>query len=209
MALPCCLRSLELADSVEPRIPNRPPTPRPYHADDPVTNRRRPPATPRPVVRDRINLVARSLELTDAEHQFLPTLVSLLPTPRSIKKLANLYRLLRISVHHELDEFIGTDEAWLLPSRFNPPRHNDRRPWTSQDAAHRSTRVPRERRNHRGHAPSWRMHRRQLGWPEQPSDKGNRCVPEMGASNRPVRVRDLRTIRTEHRPLHSNHRPSI
>jgi hypothetical protein len=39
---------------------------------------------------------------------FLPRLATLLPTPRSIKKLSNLYRLLRISVPaDQLDAFLG------------------------------------------------------------------------------------------------------
>jgi hypothetical protein len=49
-----------------------------------------------------------SLRLRQAEVDFLPRLATLLPTPRSIKKLSNLYRLLRISVPaHQLDAFLG------------------------------------------------------------------------------------------------------
>jgi WD40 repeat protein len=49
-----------------------------------------------------------SLRLRQAEVDFLPRLATLLPTPRSIKKLSNLYRLLRISVPaDQLDAFLG------------------------------------------------------------------------------------------------------
>ena len=39
----------------------------------------------------------KSLRLSHAEVEFLPRLAGLLPTPRAIKKLSNLYRLLRIA----------------------------------------------------------------------------------------------------------------
>ncbi|MCC8246718.1 P-loop NTPase fold protein [Saccharothrix luteola] len=56
------------------------------------------------------DLSSQTLTLTTAEHTFLPTLHPLLPTPRAIKKFANLYRLLRITVHEELAGFLGDDE---------------------------------------------------------------------------------------------------
>jgi hypothetical protein len=64
---------------------------------------------PRPAAAgNRIDLLAQPLELSEPEHDFLPRLSPLLPTPRAMKKLVNLYRLLRISVHNQLDTFIGT-----------------------------------------------------------------------------------------------------
>jgi WD40 repeat protein/ABC-type dipeptide/oligopeptide/nickel transport system ATPase component len=48
---------------------------------------------------------ATNLYISQAEADFLPLLADLLPTPRAMKKLANLYRLLRIAV-----------PAWQLPS---------------------------------------------------------------------------------------------
>lgn len=53
-------------------------------------------------------LTTEGLRLRQAEADFLPQLAVLLNTPRSIKKLANLYRLLRIGVPDtELEDFIG------------------------------------------------------------------------------------------------------
>ena len=52
------------------------------------------------------------LELEHQERTFIPLLASLIPTPRGAKKLANLYRLLRISVdEEEADNFVGTPEG--------------------------------------------------------------------------------------------------
>jgi hypothetical protein len=46
------------------------------------------------------------------EQDFLARLTALLPTPRAVKKLANLYRLLQLSVpENSLDLFVGSDEA--------------------------------------------------------------------------------------------------
>ncbi|MGH3568259.1 MAG: P-loop NTPase fold protein [Pseudonocardia sp.] len=47
------------------------------------------------------------LRLSAAERGFLPRLGPLLPTPRSAKRLVNLYRLLRIGVQDELPAFVG------------------------------------------------------------------------------------------------------
>ncbi len=69
-----------------------------------------------PTVRRRrpvsIDLTDRALRLRSAEHDFLPHLASLLPTPRAIKKLTNLYRLLRIAVaDDQIDEFVGNSDG--------------------------------------------------------------------------------------------------
>ncbi|HEU5476108.1 MAG TPA: P-loop NTPase fold protein [Actinophytocola sp.] len=53
---------------------------------------------------------AEGLRLRPVEREFLERLTPLLPTPRAIKKLVNLYRLLRLGIpEHRLDEFIGGD----------------------------------------------------------------------------------------------------
>jgi hypothetical protein len=55
-----------------------------------------------------IDLTGRSLRLRSTEREFLPLLAPLLPTPRAIKKLTNLYRLVRISVPEDkIDDFVG------------------------------------------------------------------------------------------------------
>ncbi|GLZ43358.1 P-loop NTPase fold protein [Actinokineospora sp. NBRC 105648] len=61
--------------------------------------------------RSQHDLSELTLSLTEAEYDFLPGLRVLLPTPRAMKKLANLYRLLRISVHDRLDDFVGTGDT--------------------------------------------------------------------------------------------------
>jgi hypothetical protein len=51
-----------------------------------------------------------ALRLRSREREFLALLTPLLPTPRAIKKLVNLYRLLRLGIpERQLDEFIGTE----------------------------------------------------------------------------------------------------
>ena len=86
-----------------------------------------------PTVRRRrpssIDLTGRALRLRSAEYNFLPYLAPLLPTPRAIKKLTNLYRLLRISVvDDQLDDFVGDKDggpyqsaALLLASVISAP----------------------------------------------------------------------------------------
>jgi hypothetical protein len=49
------------------------------------------------------------LYLTPAEHRFVPTLHPLLPTPRAIKKMANFYRLLRITTDDRLSAFLDEE----------------------------------------------------------------------------------------------------
>jgi hypothetical protein len=52
-------------------------------------------------------LTAAGLGVTAAEREFLGRLTSLLTTPRTIKKLTNLYRLLRLSIPSgELSDFL-------------------------------------------------------------------------------------------------------
>lgn len=77
------------------------------------------PAAPSPVVQPSIvdkpmvspapaSAVAEGLRVSAAEREFLGRLTPLLTTPRAIKKLTNLYRLLRLSVpHDELPAFLG------------------------------------------------------------------------------------------------------
>jgi hypothetical protein len=57
-----------------------------------------------------LDLSERALALTPSERAFIPTLRTLLATPRAMKKLTNLYRLLRIGVHDRAD-FVGTADA--------------------------------------------------------------------------------------------------
>jgi hypothetical protein len=52
------------------------------------------------------------LRIRSAEQDFLAKLTAFLPTPRAVKKLANLYRLLRLSVQEGgIDKFIGNNES--------------------------------------------------------------------------------------------------
>lgn len=56
------------------------------------------------------NLNAELLRVRPVEQDFLARLTAILPTPRAVKKLANLYQLLRLSVPEgSLDEFIGNE----------------------------------------------------------------------------------------------------
>ena len=68
-----------------------------------------------PVVRRRpsnIDLTHRALRLSPAEYHFLPYLAPLLTTPRAVKKLNNLYRLLRIAIpEDQREEFLGNDQG--------------------------------------------------------------------------------------------------
>jgi hypothetical protein len=74
------------------------------------------------------------LRVRPAEQDFLARLTAILRTPRAVKKLANLYRLLRLSVpESSLDEFIGNDEtggpyqaAALLLATLVAEPHNTR-----------------------------------------------------------------------------------
>ncbi|MDQ3154681.1 MAG: P-loop NTPase fold protein, partial [Actinomycetota bacterium] len=72
-------------------------------SEAPTVRRRRP---------SSIDLTDRGLRLRSAEYDFLPHLAPLLLTPRAIKKLTNLYRLLRISVaDDQLDDFVGDEDG--------------------------------------------------------------------------------------------------
>ncbi len=58
---------------------------------------------------EAIPAMARHLQLTAQELDFIPRLGEFLPTPRSAKKMINIYRLIRIGVaEHERDAFVGT-----------------------------------------------------------------------------------------------------
>ncbi|WP_433455540.1 P-loop NTPase fold protein [Streptomyces sp. CA-142005] len=55
-----------------------------------------------------------TLQLHDAESDFMALLGALLPTPRAAKKLVNLYRLIRISIPAgDLDTFVATEHRAL------------------------------------------------------------------------------------------------
>jgi hypothetical protein len=52
------------------------------------------------------------LRIRPEEQDFLARLTAFLSTPRAVKKLANLYRLLRLSVSEtRIDDFVGTNET--------------------------------------------------------------------------------------------------
>lgn len=58
------------------------------------------------------DLQPEGLRLSAAEREFLPRLGPLLPTPRSAKRLVNLYRLLRIGIPEtELPAFVGGEDG--------------------------------------------------------------------------------------------------
>jgi hypothetical protein len=65
-----------------------------------------------------------------AEQEVITRITPLLPTPRALKKLADLYRLLRLSIPPEqLDSFLGDDHggpyqaaALLLAALVGAPR---------------------------------------------------------------------------------------
>jgi hypothetical protein len=82
-----------------------------------------PPVQAQPVVqppevvhRPVVDLNPEGLRLRAVEREFLGRLTPLLPTPRAIKKLVNLYRLLRLGVpENQLDEFVdGSYQAAAL-----------------------------------------------------------------------------------------------
>jgi hypothetical protein len=89
------------------------------------------PAAVSAVVRPPGPVTVEGLRLRPIELDFLPHLAPLLPTPRAIKKLTNLYRLLRISITEDrLDEFIGDESggpyqaaALLLAILISEPGH--------------------------------------------------------------------------------------
>jgi hypothetical protein len=62
---------------------------------------------PVPIPEPTPTLTIEGLRVTAAERDFLSRLTPLLATPRAIKKLTNLYRLLRLSVHRDaLSDFL-------------------------------------------------------------------------------------------------------
>jgi WD40 repeat protein len=77
-----------------------------------------------------VDLNPEGLRVRQREQDFLARLTPLLPTPRAVKKLTNLYRLVRLSVPSgQLDEFIGDREdgpyqaaALLLAALVGAPR---------------------------------------------------------------------------------------
>jgi hypothetical protein len=82
------------------------------------------------VVGRAVELNPEGLRLRSVEREFLERLTPLLGTPRAIKKLVNLYRLLRLGVGADrLDEFIGGEQggpyqaaALLLAALVGAPR---------------------------------------------------------------------------------------
>ncbi|MEU0788485.1 P-loop NTPase fold protein [Amycolatopsis sp. NPDC005961] len=92
---------------------------------DPVQFQNRP--RRRPANYSPSDLAPEGMKLQPFEQDFLANLVSLLPTPRAVKKLANLYRLIRLSVAPEqLDMFLIRQEfhaaALLLAALVSDPR---------------------------------------------------------------------------------------
>ncbi|WP_410645381.1 P-loop NTPase fold protein [Amycolatopsis sp. lyj-346] len=73
-----------------------------------------------------IDLAGEGLSIRSFEQDFLAEVAVLLPTPRAVKKLANLYRLVRLSVPEErLEKFLGDAEyqaaALLLATLVGDP----------------------------------------------------------------------------------------
>lgn len=67
---------------------------------------------------EKVDLLPESLKLTKNELNFIEKLAPMVPTPRSAKRLLNIYRLIRASVGaHELARFMGKDES---PPDFEP-----------------------------------------------------------------------------------------
>jgi len=77
---------------------------------------------PQPVA----ELNSEGLRVRQSEQDFLARLAPLLPTPRAVKKLANLYRLVRLSIRPgQLDDFLGGPyqaAALLLATLVGDPR---------------------------------------------------------------------------------------
>lgn len=113
-----------------PRTKSAPPAPQPA-GKTPVPQQVQTPAPVNLVPRPTVDLNPEGLRLRPAEGDFLARLTPLLSTPRSIKKLVNLYRLLRLGIAEDrLDEFIGTDQggpyqaaALLLAAMVGAPHH--------------------------------------------------------------------------------------
>lgn len=99
--------TMKITTAQFPGIGDAPPT------EVPVINFQRPAgdvvlrSAPQPA-----NLNPEGLRLRGAEREFLERLTPLLDTPRSVKKLVNLYRLLRLGVGEDrLDAFIGGEQG--------------------------------------------------------------------------------------------------
>jgi WD40 repeat protein len=110
------LRSLLPPEEEPLPVPvTRPATPTPEVPDRPVTEAPESPvAQPiQPVyVARTVDLSPPGLQLRAPEREFLARLTPLLSTPRAVKKLVNLYRLLRLGVPEgQLNEFVGTEEG--------------------------------------------------------------------------------------------------
>ncbi|MBE1494140.1 WD40 repeat protein [Amycolatopsis lexingtonensis] len=76
---------------------------------------------------DEVDLAPEGMRIQQFEQDFLANLVWLLPTPRATKKLANLYRLVRLSVPPEhLEYFLVREEyqaaALLLAALVSDPQ---------------------------------------------------------------------------------------
>jgi hypothetical protein len=106
------LRAL-LPPEEEPLPEVRPATPPPDVPDRPVAEAPESPVAQaiQPVyVARTVDLSPPGLQLRAAEREFLARLTPLLSTPRAVKKLVNLYRLLRLGVPEgQLNEFVGTE----------------------------------------------------------------------------------------------------
>jgi WD40 repeat protein len=84
------------------------------------------PAPAEPLSGPRDDLNPEALLVSRPEQDFLARLTPLLPTPRAVKKMANLYRLMRLSVEpHRMEAFLSGDYragALLLAAIVGSPR---------------------------------------------------------------------------------------
>ncbi|WP_433409856.1 P-loop NTPase fold protein [Saccharomonospora azurea] len=92
-------------DLAEEEAPH--PAPTPDTDVTPTTDGEHRPSIPAPTPsRDRVEvreLRTRQLRLRDTEREYIHRIAPRLPTPRAVKKLVNLYRLVRVGIHD--DEF--------------------------------------------------------------------------------------------------------
>ncbi len=59
-----------------------------------------------------VDLAPPALEIKSWERGFVPNLFAMLPTPRDVKRFANIYRLIRAQIEQkDLDSFVGSETA--------------------------------------------------------------------------------------------------
>src|SRR5262249_6867029 len=100
-----------------PAHPKPPPqTPIPTQTENPplsppppgVTQTNEPPTLPTPASEPIADLTPRNLQIEPKELEFVETLGPLIPSPRSAKRLVNLYRIVRAKLdNHALDRFLA------------------------------------------------------------------------------------------------------